>query len=389
MAESTLYLSTAAIVVQPESERKRRLLAIIAAAGVGTCVIFLVAMAIPPISPWPYFGIFGFLFLICLLTLLLNRKTYSPLAAVLYLSCLSLAIFANLVLSIVWNAQVASVIYYFTIVVLASGMVLRPRATFGFATFSALLIAALVILSAALWSFQDEAFTRQVIGTTVPAVILCYLMALVAWIYGNSLEGALARLTEQAHELQDANEEIRAFSRTLEAKVEERTRDLREFVAMVAHDLRSPLTVIRGYAEVLEEELPDAASQRQLRAVETITNNTDHMIDLTDDLLEVSRLRAGTIHFHMEPLPVQSVIEQVCTSFERRLAEKRLGLKVDLAPDLPPVLGDPAHLSRVLRNLVANAYDYTPSGAIIVGARPVDGCVQVSVLEALVIEKPW
>jgi signal transduction histidine kinase len=336
-------------------------------------------MLIPPVSPWPYFAIFGFLLLVCLLTLLLNRERYSQLAAFLYLASLSLAIFATLVLSVIWDAQIASAVYYFTLVVLASGMVLRPRTTFAFATLSALFIAGLIVLSAVIWSFQDEAFVRHVIGATIPAMVLCYLMALVAWIYGNSLEGALARLAEQARELQEANEEIRAFSQAMEAKVEERTHELREFVAMVAHDLRNPLTVVRGYSEVLEEELTPSASQRQRQAVQTITKNTGHLIDLTEDLLQVSRLTTDAIQFEMEPLPIELVIEEVCTSFEPQLAEKRLGLKVELSPELPPVLGDPSHLSRVLSNLVGNACNYTPSGAIIVGARPVNGCVQVSV----------
>jgi signal transduction histidine kinase len=103
------------------------------------------------------------------------------------------------------------------------------------------------------------------------------------------------------------------------------------------------------------------------------------MVDLTEDLLQVSRLTSGAIEFAMEPLPIELIIEDVCTSFGPRLAEKRLGLKVELPAELPAVLGDPSHLSRVLSNLVANACNYTPSGAIIVGARPVDGCVQVSV----------
>ena len=379
MTERPLSLTTTAIAVQSEGERKRRLLNIVATAGLVTCVVFLVAMLIPPISRWPFFALFGMLLLICLLTLFLNRKQYSQLAAVLFLTCLSLAIFVALVLSVLWNAQVASAVYYFTLVVLASGMVLRPRTTFVFATLSALLIASLIVLAGVVWSFQDEAFARQIIGATIPAVVLCYLMALVAWIYGSSLEGALAQLTEQAHDLQEANREIRAFSQTLETKVEERTHELREFVAMVAHDLRNPLTVIRGYGEVLEGELAAGASPRQRQAVQTIARNTGHMIDLTEDLLEVSRLTSGSIEFEMEPLPLELVIEEVCTSFGPRLAEKRLGLKMELPAKLPTVLGDPSHLSRVLSNLVANACNYTPSGAIIVGARPVNGSVQVSV----------
>jgi signal transduction histidine kinase len=379
MAEPSSFLSMAAIVVQPESERKRRLLNIVALAGAITCVIFLVAMLIPPISPWPYFVIFGCILVVCLHTLFLNHNQYSRLAAVLYLTCLSLAIFASLVLGIVWEAQIAATVYYFTLVVLASGAILRPRAAFVFATLSVLLIAGLMVLSAAVWSFHDETFTRHVIGIAVPAMVLCYLMALLAWIYGNNLEGALARLTDQALELQEANEEIRAFSRTLEDRVEERTHELRKFVSMVAHDLRSPLTAISGYTEILHENLPAEAGEQTWRALNTIASNVEHMVHLTDDLLELSRLRSGTIEFEMEPMPIDLLIQEVCTGFERQLADKHLGLKLELPAKVPPVQGDPLRLAQVLNNLLGNACNYTPSGAIIVGARPVDGQVEISV----------
>jgi signal transduction histidine kinase len=103
------------------------------------------------------------------------------------------------------------------------------------------------------------------------------------------------------------------------------------------------------------------------------------MLHLTEDLLELSRLRSGTMEFDMAPLPIEMVIEEVCTGFEPQMAVKRLGLKLELAPELPLVWGDHVHLTQVLNNLVGNAYNYTPSGAIIVAAQPDDGLVEVSV----------
>jgi signal transduction histidine kinase len=256
---------------------------------------------------------------------------------------------------------------------------LSPRATFGFATLSAVLIGILAIIAFNVGPSQDEVFVRHVFGVTVPAVVLCYLMALVAWLYGNSLEGALGQLTERSQQLQVANEEIRAFSRTLEDKVEERTHELREFMSMVAHDLRNPLTVISGYTEILQEEQAPDSHARRVRAVNTISANVDHMLRLTDDLLELSRLQSGTIQFDMEPLPIKIVIEEVCASFGPKMADKRLGLKLELPSELPPVWGDHFRLTQVLNNLVGNAYNYTPSGAIIVAARPENGTVEVSV----------
>jgi signal transduction histidine kinase len=364
---------------RPELQRRRRLLHILVSTGVITCIAFLAAMLVPPVSPWPYFVIFGLLLLVSLISLVLNRKTYSIVAAWLWLISLTLAIFVNLVLSIYWNLEIASSVYYFGLTVLAAGVILKPTATFGIATLIALLIGVLFLVGAQVGSLQNEAFARHLIGNTIPPVIFCYLMALLAWLYGSSLEGALRRLTEQSQQLQAANEEIRAFSRTLEDKVEERTQELREFMSMVAHDLRNPLTVISGYAEILQEESAPPSHARQDRAVNTISANVEHMLHLTDDLLELSRLRSGTIQFDMEPLPIKIVIEEVCASFEPQMAEKRLGLKLELPPGLPLIWGDHFRLTQVLNNLVSNAYNYTPSGAVIVAAQPGNGLVKVSV----------
>ena len=379
--EQTSLPTTMTLDGHTERERKRRRLNIIAASGAITCVIFLAAMVVPPVSPWPYFAIFGVLLLVSLISLVLNRKTYSVVAAWLWLISLTLAIFANLVISILGNLEIAPVIYYFGLAVLAAGVILSPAATFGIATLSALLIGVLFFIGAQVGSLQDEPFARHVMGNTIPAVIFCYLMALVAWLYGRSLEGALRQLTEQSQQLQAANEEIRAFSRTLEAKVEDRTHELREFVSMVAHDLRGPLTVIGGYAEVLEEDLAADPRERPHRAIHTISTNAEQMLSMTDDLLEISRLESGAVQFHMEPVAIDLVIEEVCASFQRQLREKRLGLKLELPAKLPRVWGDHIRLTQVLNNLVGNAYNYTPSGAIIIGARPVDGQVEIRVTD--------
>jgi signal transduction histidine kinase len=308
--------------VQSESERKRKLLDIIAASGGIACAIFIIVMLTPPISQWYYFVMFGTLLAVSLVTLALNRKAYSLFAAILWLLSLTAAM----------------------------------------AT-----------------SFRGDDVLSNIVGFTVPAVMMYYLMAVVAWLYGSSLEGTLHKLTERSRQLEIANQEVHAFSRSLESQVEERTEELREFVSMVAHDLRSPLTVIRGYTEILQEEQEPPPNQRQERALNTIFTNVEHMLQMTEELLEISRLQSGTVQFDMETLPIEVVIEEVCTSFEQQLAEKRLGLKVEIVSDLPRIRGDHSHLTQVLHNLVVNAYHYTPSGAIIIGARPLDGFVEVCV----------
>ncbi|MFN2183459.1 MAG: sensor histidine kinase, partial [Anaerolineae bacterium] len=142
---------------------------------------------------------------------------------------------------------------------------------------------------------------------------------------------------------------------------------------------RNPLTVIRGYTEILQEEQTPPPTPRQERVLETISSNIEHMLQMTEKLLEISRLQSGTVHFDMEALPIEVVIDEVCTSFEQQLSDKHLGLKREIPADLPSIWGDHFQLTQVLSNLMTNAYNYTPSGAIIIGARPRDGFVEVSV----------
>ena len=366
--------------VDEEMERRRKLLHIMTVTGIVVCVLFLLLMMLPSIGGrWSYYVIFAVLLPCCVLSTLLNRKGHLRLAAYLFLFSLSLAIFGVILSAALYQQVVGFVIYYFPLTVLAAGMVLGSRATFRFATVNAALIVLITVLAYLTFDIDVETYGDEVISVTVPALVLCYLMALVAWLYGNSLEGALHRVTEQSEQLKQANMEIQAFSRGLEDKVEERTQQLRDFVSMVAHDLRSPLIVIRGYTEILQEEREPASNQPQERALVAISTNVEQMLCMTDELLEIAHLQSGTVQLDIEALPIEAVIEEVRDSFGHVLAEKRLGLRVDVAPELPCVLGDRSRLNRVLSNLLMNAYNYTPAGEIVVSARPLDGLVEVSV----------
>jgi signal transduction histidine kinase len=316
---------------------------------------------------------FALLLLLCLVSLLLNRIGRFFLGALLFLLGLTFAIMAVVLQSFLIDQVSSPEVFYCCFTVLAAGMLLGPRSTFVFATLNAVIIITIGFVASGVLPV-DEAW-----GDLVPAAVLSYLMALVAWLYGSSLEKALLQLTERSQQLEAANKEIHAFSRTLEAKVEERTRELRTFVSMVAHDLRSPLAVVHGYAEILQDRHVDTMDERQKRAVSTIAANVQHILHLMDDLLEISTLQAGQTQFDMEAVSIEGVIYEVCDGFKHQISHKQLGLKMDLPGELPRVWGDRFRLTQVLNNLMGNAYDYTPSGAIIVGAQPVDDFVQVSV----------
>jgi signal transduction histidine kinase len=364
---------------QLEQQRKSRLLHVMAMAGALVCALFLLLMLILG-GDWPaYYLIFAFQFLCCVLSVLLNRRRRLVFASYLYLVSLSLSIVGMVLAGIFYGHLIGFGVYFLPLTVLAAGMLLGSRITYRFATWNVGLIVFFSVVARAVLPLDSEQYITQELGVVIPAGVLCYLMALVAWLYGSRLEGTLHQLAEQSQQLETANQEIRTFSATLQDKVEQRTRELQELVLMVAHDLRNPLTVIRGYAEMLKDGQAPASQERQMRALRAITANVDHMLSLTDDLLAISCLQSGTVAFDMEAMPIEALIEQVSTSFQPRFAEKGLKLKLEIAPDLPQIWGDSLHLTRVLNNLVGNAYYYTPSGGIIVGAHRVNGVVEVCV----------
>lgn len=353
--------------------RKDRILNILGISAVGVCILFLVIMLSSPQPAWRYVSIFGVLLLVCLVSLALNRVGRFSLAALLFLLGLTFAIMGVVLQSFLVDQVRTPTVFYFSWVVLAAGVLLGARASLGFATLSAFLILITGPIGSAALPVED------MVGDLVPAAVLGYLMALVAWLYSNSLEKALHQLAERSRALEAANQEIHTFSRTLEGQVQERTRELRDFMAMVAHDLRNPLTTVQGYTEMLQEECQEDMGPRQRRALNTIVASVQHMIGLTEDLVYLGHLRAGTARFDVEPLPIEYVVREACEGFERRLAEKKLDLRLDLPAELPFVLGDRLRLTQVLNNLVGNALNYTPSGEIVVGARPINGFVEINV----------
>ncbi|HEX7974439.1 MAG TPA: HAMP domain-containing sensor histidine kinase [Anaerolineales bacterium] len=146
-----------------------------------------------------------------------------------------------------------------------------------------------------------------------------------------------------------------------------------EFVSTVSHDLRSPLTAILGYVDLLDRVGTINEPQREF--IQHVRNNVHNITALINDLLDLSRIEAG-YDAHKEHLPFDALVRAALEVLQDRAAEKRQAVTLDLPPGLPQVLGNPVRLKQMLGNLIGNAIKYTPpEGEIGVSARVESGQV--------------
>lgn len=133
-----------------------------------------------------------------------------------------------------------------------------------------------------------------------------------------------------------------------------------DFVATASHELRSPLTSIKGFVELLDRS--ESLGPREQEFVGVILQSTDRLVDLVNDLLDVARLEAGRMEVHPRLFDLAEVIHEVAALMGPRLAAKDQRLDLDLPPGLPRALADPMRVRQIVINLVSNAHQYTHEG---------------------------
>ena len=152
-----------------------------------------------------------------------------------------------------------------------------------------------------------------------------------------------------------------------------------EFVGIVAHDLKAPMTNIAGYADLMLMD-DDDLDERQIEYLKRIRATVTRMEVLVSDLADIARIESG--HFYMEEMTVGAtqIIEAVKDSTLPEITSRQHSLVVEVEDDLPDLWVDYYRLVQVLINLVSNAYKYTPdSGTITLMARQLDQRVEFSV----------
>jgi len=170
-------------------------------------------------------------------------------------------------------------------------------------------------------------------------------------------------------------EELRLAAIQLEAKVEDRTRDLQEairqlevasrhkseFLANMSHELRTPLNSVIGFASVLLEQPVGSLNEKQTRYLTHIHNSGQHLLQLINDILDLSKVEAGKITLHLEPLAVAATLGDILVIARGLANEKAQSVEAEIAPKLPPLRADLLRFKQICFNLLSNAVKFTPA----------------------------
>jgi len=143
--------------------------------------------------------------------------------------------------------------------------------------------------------------------------------------------------------------------------VEERRREL---TSDLAHELRSPITVIHGYLEMLSAGM----TRMTPNILAQMTQEIERLMRLVDDLLELSKLETGYLPLQLQPLPLAPLLKEMITNFMPASVQTNCQLQLRLLNNLPPVYADRDRVKQILINLISNAITYTPNGTVSIRA---------------------
>ena len=145
-----------------------------------------------------------------------------------------------------------------------------------------------------------------------------------------------------------------------------------EFVSLVAHELKNPMTSIKGYTELLASGAVGLVNEAQSNFLTTIRSNVDRMNTLVSDLNDLTKIEAGRMRLEFRPVNLFEVVDEVVQSNRRLFEEKQQELHVLIPEQLPKIWADPTRLSQALINLVSNANKYSEIGSKITISAGVD-----------------
>jgi signal transduction histidine kinase/HAMP domain-containing protein/CheY-like chemotaxis protein len=182
------------------------------------------------------------------------------------------------------------------------------------------------------------------------------------------LEDKAALLAKQNRAIEIQNFQIEQARRTLEDRAEQLAMSSRyktEFLANMSHELRTPLNSLLVLAKLLSENPQGNLTSKQVEFARTIYESGTDLLQLINDILDLSKVEAGKMEMHPQRLPLGTLVDYVDAAFRPMAVDKGLGFEVHLSSDIPATVhADEQRLQQVLRNLLSNAVKFTADGGV-------------------------
>jgi PAS domain S-box-containing protein len=170
----------------------------------------------------------------------------------------------------------------------------------------------------------------------------------------SQLQEANARLQEEVGQRERAQREANTANQAKSA-----------FLANMSHELRTPLNAVIGFSELLEQEIFGSLNDKQRTYVGNVLVSGRHLLQLVNDVLDISKVEAGRMDLAYERTPVGSIVDTVRGVIGAVATKRGIRLEVALPPGLPDVFIDPGRIKQVLYNLISNAIKFTPKGGLV------------------------
>jgi signal transduction histidine kinase len=156
-----------------------------------------------------------------------------------------------------------------------------------------------------------------------------------------------------------------------------------EFITMAAHELRTPMTSIKGYVSLLSADTTGRERKAQQEFLQVINANVDRLMTLVNDLLDISKIEEEGLKLNLASVSLADIVGDVSIAMQKQIEAKGQRLLVDVSTKLPQIAADRDRMVQVVTNLLSNAHKYTPQdGELAIRGRQVDGHLVLDVCDA-------
>ncbi|MEB2846693.1 response regulator [Rhizobiales bacterium RZME27] len=187
------------------------------------------------------------------------------------------------------------------------------------------------------------------------------------------LEQTNSQLEEQAQQLEGQRDDLERVNASVQLKareLEQASRYKSDFLANMSHELRTPLNSSLILAKLLADNPDENLTSEQVKYAQTIQSSGNDLLNLINDILDLSKIEAGHVDIRPEPVSLQRLVGSLNQLFDPVAKSKGLGFEIEIAPEIPPIIEtDPQRLEQVIKNLLSNAFKFTENGKVVLSLR--------------------